>query len=264
MYLTDTHTHLYSSEFDNDRNEMMDRAIMSGINKFFLPNIDSASIPSLFALVKQYPANCFPMMGVHPCSVDQHFEEELRVVEHWLEKKNSVPVAGEKFYAVGEIGIDLYWDKTFYVQQHYAFKMQMELAKKYDLPVVIHTRNAFEEVYDLVSKLKDEKLRGIFHCFSGNLEQANKIIALGGFKLGIGGVVTFKNSGLDKILKEIDMEHIVLETDSPYLAPTPHRGARNESSYIPYIAQKVAEIKGMTIEEVARVTNENVLTIFGV
>ena len=263
MNLIDTHTHLYLKEFKNDRKEVIERAVKAGVSKFFLPNIDSHSIPDIFRLVREYPGNCFPMMGLHPCSVNEHYQQELQVVEYWLEKKNTEPDDRDKFYAVGEIGIDLYWDKTFYIQQHDAFKKQIDLAKKYKLPIVIHTRNAFEETFDAVKKKNEDSLRGIFHCFSGTIEQANQVIALGGFKLGIGGVVTFKNSGLDNVVKEIALEHLVLETDSPYLAPVPHRGDRNESSYLSHVVQKIAELKSLSTDDVARITSANAELIFG-
>ncbi|HEV7231191.1 MAG TPA: TatD family hydrolase [Bacteroidia bacterium] len=256
VILTDTHTHLYAEAFDADRSDMVQRALDAGVTRLFLPNIDSHSIPGLFSLAKQFPENCFPMMGLHPCSVNEEVQKELKVVEHWLGQR--------KFFAVGEIGIDLYWDKTFVEQQQYAFDFQIKLAKKHKLPIVIHTRNAFEEAYEIVRKNLDQDLRGIFHCFSGTIEEAEKIIALGSFKLGIGGVLTFKKSGLDNVLEQIPLEHMVLETDAPYLAPTPHRGKRNESSYLKLIAEKLAEVKRTRVEEVVRITTENSKTIFGV
>jgi TatD DNase family protein len=252
----DTHTHLYADEFQPDRDEMIQRAIHTGITRLFLPNIDSTSIPGLFALTKTWPDHCFPMMGLHPCSVNEGFQSELKVVEHWLSQR--------KFYAVGEIGVDLYWDKTFKEQQLYAFEFQIRLAKKYALPIVIHTRNAFNEAYEVVERNNDTSLTGVFHCFSGTSEEAEKVIALKGFKLGIGGVLTFKNSGLDKVVQQIPLEHLVLETDSPYLAPVPHRGKRNESAYIRIIAEKLAELKQCSLEEVARITTENSKHLFGI
>ncbi len=256
MIFCDTHTHLYADEFQPDRDEMIQRAIHAGITRLFLPNIDSTSIPGLFTLAKTWPDHCFPMMGLHPCSVNESFQSELKVVEHWLSQR--------KFYAVGEIGIDLYWDKTFTEQQLYAFEFQIRLAKKYALPIVIHTRNAFNEAYEIVERNNDPSLTGVFHCFSGTSEEAEKVIALKGFKLGIGGVLTFKNSGLDKVVQQIPLEHLVLETDSPYLAPVPHRGKRNESAYIRIIAEKLAELKQCSLEEVARITTENSLHLFGI
>ncbi len=253
--LTDTHTHLYLDEFDADRTELINKAVHSGITRFFLPNIDSKSIPALLSLEKTYPDNCFPMMGLHPCSVSNTYQEELKIAEHWLRKR--------KFAAVGEIGIDLYWDKTFFEQQEDAFQTQIKWAKELKLPVVIHTRNSFDEAFDIVLSHNDSGLRGIFHCFSGTVEQARKIISLGGFKMGIGGVVTFKNSGLDNVVREIGLEHFVLETDSPYLAPAPHRGKRNEPQYLMLIAQKIAELKNIPLEQVAEVTTQNSKEVFG-
>jgi TatD DNase family protein len=255
VILTDTHTHLYAEAFGADREDMINKAIASGTGRMFMPNIDSNSIPGLFALAKKYPENCFPMMGLHPCSVNEEFQKELKVVEHWLMQRT--------FYAVGEIGIDLYWDKTFLEQQQYAFEFQIKLAKRHGLPIVIHSRNAFEEVYEIVER-NNLDLKGIFHCFSGTRAEADKIIALKGFKIGIGGVVTFKNSGLDKIVADIPLEHLVLETDSPYLAPVPHRGKRNESSYLIQIAECVASLKGISLEEVATATTANSKKVFGI
>jgi TatD DNase family protein len=255
VILTDTHTHLYADEFQSDRKEMIQRAVESGVSRLFLPNIDSNSIPGLFELVKHYPNNCFPMMGLHPCSVNEEFQKELKVVEYWLTQR--------KFYAIGEVGIDLYWDTSFAEQQKYAFDFQVQLAKKYKLPVIIHTRNAFKEAYEIILKHNDNELKGIFHCFSGTTEEAEKVVALGGFKLGIGGVLTFKNSGLDKAIEPISVNQMVLETDSPYLAPSPYRGKRNESSYLNLVAMKLAELKNMSLEEVAEITTANSKFIFG-
>lgn len=249
----DTHTHLYSEEFNADRANVIKKAISAGVTKLYLPNIDSTSIDGMLALEKEYPQNCFPMMGLHPCSVNENVEAELNLVGDWLAKR--------KFSAVGEIGIDLYWDKTFFEQQKMAFKKQIDWALQYDLPIVIHCRDAFDEIFEILTAYP--KLpKGIFHCFSGNLEQANKIIEHTQFKLGIGGVVTFKNSGLDKVVEEIDMKHLVLETDSPYLAPVPFRGKRNESGYLMMVAEKVAQIKNSSIAEVAEITTKNAEEIF--
>lgn len=249
----DTHTHLYSEEFNTDRANVIKKAISAGVTKLFLPNIDSTSIDGMLALEKEYPQNCFPMMGLHPCSVNENVEAELKLVGDWLAKR--------KFSAVGEIGIDLYWDKTFFEQQKMAFKKQIDWALQYDLPIVIHCRDAFDEIFEILTAY--QKLpKGIFHCFSGNLEQANKIIEHTQFKLGIGGVVTFKNSGLDKVVEQIDMKHLVLETDSPYLAPVPFRGKRNESGYLMMVAEKVAQIKNSSIAEVAEITTKNAEEIF--
>ncbi len=250
----DTHTHLYASEFNSDRKSLIDKAIANGIKKFYMPNIDSTSIDGMLALEKDFPENCFPMMGLHPCSVNNTVESELALVKDWLGKR--------KFSGVGEIGIDLYWDKTFFAQQQHAFKTQIQWALDYNYPIVIHCREAFEEIYEILMSF--EKLpKAIFHCFSGNADQAKKIIALQNFKLGIGGVVTFKNSGLDKVVEQINLEHLVLETDAPYLAPIPFRGKRNEPSYILEVAKKIAEIKSVSITEVADVSSQNARFIFG-
>lgn len=249
----DTHTHLYAEEFNPDRTHIIKKAITSGVKKMFLPNIDSTSIDGMLQLEKEFPENCIAMMGLHPCSVNENVEAELKLVEEWLGKR--------KFCAVGEIGIDLYWDKTFFAQQQMAFKKQIDWALQYQYPIVIHCRDAFDEIFEILTSY--QKLpKGIFHCFSGNLEQASKIISLGGFKLGIGGVVTFKNSGLDKVVEQLDMQHLVLETDSPYLAPNPFRGKRNESGYIIQIAQKIGEIKNLSIAEVGEITTKNAEEIF--
>lgn len=233
----------------------MQRCFDKGISRLFLPNVDVASIQLVSSLVNAYPANCFTMLGLHPCDVKADWEAELEQIMH--------ADTGHKVYAIGEIGIDLYWDKTLLAEQQQAFKKQIAWAKQLDLPIVIHCRDAFEEVFAILNEERDEKLRGIFHCFTGTLEQAEKVIALG-FYLGIGGVVTYKNSGLDKIVEQIDLKHIVLETDSPYLTPVPYRGKPNESSYLLYIAQKIADIHRMSVETVAAVTTENSVKIFGV
>lgn len=255
MIFTDTHTHLYSKEFDTDRTTLIQKAIDAGITRLFMPNISSESITGMLEVEKQFPENCFPMMGLHPCSVGEDVEAQLQTVEAWLAKRN--------FTAIGEIGIDLYWDKTFFKQQQDAFRKQITLAKKYALPYVIHCRNAFDETMEIVSEFKNEQIKAIFHCFSGNVQQAEQVIAAGDFKLGIGGVVTFKNSGLDKVVEAIDLKHLVLETDAPYLAPIPYRGKRNEPDYLLLVARKIAEIKNISLEEVAAVTTENSKQLFG-
>lgn len=255
MILTDTHTHLYSKEFDPDRTALIETAINLGIKRFFLPNIDSASIPGMLQVEQQFPGNCFAMMGLHPCSVNGNYQDELLVIKQWLQKR--------KFIAIGEIGIDLYWDKTFLQQQQDAFRTQIQLAKDYQLPYVIHSRNSFNEVMEIVNEFKNDAIKAIFHCFSGNVQQAEEVISAGNFKLGIGGVVTFKNSGLDKVVEAIDLKHLVLETDAPYLAPVPHRGKRNEPGYLVSIAKKIAEIKNISVEEVASVTTQNSIEVFG-
>ena len=249
----DTHTHLYSEEFNEDRTAIINKAISNSVTKLYLPNIDSNSIDGMLQLEKEFPDNCFAMMGLHPCSVKENYLDELTIVKKWLDKR--------KFIAIGEIGIDLYWDKTFITEQEIAFKKQIDWALEYNYSIVIHCRNAFDEIFTILqsySKLP----KGIFHCFSGDVEQAQKILALKNFKLGIGGVVTFKNSGLDKVVETISIEDIVLETDSPYLAPMPYRGKRNESSYITLIAKKVAELKNISIEEVENITTKNANFIF--
>jgi TatD DNase family protein len=255
IILTDTHTHLYSEEFDQDRNEMMQRAIDAGVSRFFVPAIDSTCTQSMYALEEKYPENVFLMMGLHPTYVKENYLDELQHVENELAKK--------KFYAVGEIGIDLYWDKTYLSQQQIAFKRQIQLAKQYKLPIVIHCREAFDEIFEILEEEKSPELFGIFHCFSGTYEQALQAISYN-MKLGIGGVVTFKNGKIDQFLNQIDLQHIVLETDSPYLAPIPYRGKRNESSYIVNVAAKIAQIYGLSENEISTITTENSKAIFGI
>lgn len=253
MELIDTHTHLYAKRFESDRAAMIQRAKDARISACYLPNIDSESIPGMMQLEKDYPGYCFPMMGLHPCSVKGDYEEELAIVRDWLEKR--------PFVAVGEIGIDLYWDKTFFEQQKKAFIQQAEWAIEYDIPIVIHSRESIDILIDLIRDINDPQLRGIFHCFTGDRAQAQSIIELG-FLMGIGGVVTFKNGGLAETVSEIEIEHLVLETDAPYLAPTPYRGKRNESAYVRLIAEKIAEVKQMSLEELAQVTTQNARTLF--
>lgn len=251
--LIDTHTHIYAKQFDKDRTEMIERAIAQGVESFFMPNIDIESIPGMLKLEEDYPGQCHAMMGLHPCSVGADVEKKLAIIKEHFDKRSYV--------AVGEIGIDLYWEKKFYQQQVDAFQEQIDWAIKADIPIVIHCRDATQEVLSVLRECRHEKLRGIFHCFGGSVEEANEIVAEG-FLLGIGGVLTFKKAGLDDTLKEIDLAHIVLETDSPYLAPVPYRGKRNESSYIRYVAEKLAEVKGKELEEIARITSENANKIF--
>jgi TatD DNase family protein len=254
MHFVDTHTHLYSKEFNADRDTLIAKAMANGIQKFYLPNIDSESIEPMLELEKKYPENCIAMMGLHPCSVNAEVTRELDIMKAWLEKR--------PFVAIGEIGIDLYWDKTFFEQQKIAFATQIQWALDYNYPIVIHCREAFDPIYEVLCAFP--KLpKGIFHCFSGTLEQAHKIIALGGFKLGIGGVVTFKNAGLDKVVEQLETEHLVLETDAPYLAPIPFRGKRNEPVYMLEVARKIAQLKDIGIEELGRVTSANAAFIFG-
>lgn len=255
MIITDTHTHLYSPEFDNDREQVIQKAIDCGVKRFFVPAIDSQYTERMFQLKQKFPDNVFLMNGLHPCSVAENYQEELRKVEDLMRQHS--------FCAVGEIGIDLYWDKTFFAQQQQAFVSQIRLAKKHRLPIVIHCREAFDPIFEILEQEKSDFLYGIFHCFTGDKQQAQKAISYG-MKLGIGGVVTFKNGKIDQFLNEIPLEHIVLETDSPYLAPVPFRGKRNESAYLLYVLNKVAEIYGITPQEVAQITTENSRKIFGV
>lgn len=259
MHYVDTHTHLYAKEFEEDIDKVIENARALGVETFLLPNVDSNSIAPMRRLCIKYPHQCVPMMGLHPCSVNENYEKELQVVKHWLSNKFD---GASNFCAVGEIGIDLHWDKSFLKQQQIAFRKQIEWAKERSMPVVIHMRESFEETFEIVSELNDENLKGVFHCFSGTAEQAKKILSLGGFKLGIGGVVTFKNGGLDKILSELSLEDIVLETDSPYLAPEPYRGKRNESAYLVDIAKKIAEIKSVSVEVVGEVTSATAMQMF--
>ena len=253
LKLTDTHAHIYTEEFDADREDMLRRCEDLGVEKIFMPNVDHASIDRMMEVELKHPTRCFAMMGLHPCSVKKDFERELYLVEQWLGKR--------KFTAIGEMGTDLYWDKIFWEQQKEAFIIQVNWAKQYSLPIVIHSRESIDETIELLEPLLDGRLTGIFHCFSGNVEQAKKITDMG-FYLGIGGVATFKNGGLDKVLPEIDSKYLVLETDSPYLAPVPHRGKRNESSYIPIVADRVVELKKISLEELTQVTTTNALSIF--
>jgi TatD DNase family protein len=255
MNITDTHTHLYSSQFDEDQSEMMQRAFDAGINRFFIPAIDSTYTDSMLQLEKNYPENVFLMMGLHPTSVKENVEEELAHVKEMIDARD--------FYAIGEIGIDLYWDKSFLKQQQDAFQTQIQWAKEKKLPIVIHCRDAFDEIFEVLKTEKDNNLFGIFHCFTGTLEQAKRAITFN-MKLGIGGVVTFKNGKIDKFLNEIPIENIVLETDAPYLAPTPYRGKRNESSYITQVIDKLVDIYGLTFEEIANITTKNSKDVFGI
>lgn len=253
--MTDTHTHLYSEAFDQDRPQMIQRALDLGIKRFFIPAIDSSYTEAMYELEKSHPENIFLMMGLHPTSVKDDFKEELEHVERQFEKR--------AFYAVGEIGIDLYWDTSTLEIQKEAFRRQIQLAKKYDLPIVIHCRDAFDEIFEVLETEKDEKLFGIFHCFTGTLEQAQRALSFN-MKLGIGGVVTFKNGKIDTFLDQIPIENIVLETDSPYLTPVPYRGKRNESAYLDLICTKVSEVYGIPKEKVAEITTRNSKEVFGI
>jgi TatD DNase family protein len=251
--IIDTHTHLYLKQFKDDIDKVIQRSIDKGINKFIFPAIDSTHFDDMHDLKNKYPGSIYLMSGLHPVDVKENFKEELEFVVNSLKSHSYV--------AIGEIGIDLYWDKTYLKQQQEAFEFQIRLAIKNDLPIVIHCREAFDEIFEILDKENCDKLRGVFHCFTGTLEQANRAIQLG-FKLGIGGVVTFKNGGIDKFLNRIDLNHIVVETDSPYLAPVPYRGKRNESSYITYIIDKLSEIYGLPIKEIASVTTKNAEKVF--
>jgi TatD DNase family protein len=255
MLLTDTHTHLYYENIPEKRDELMARCAEYNVNRLFLPNVDLQSVAKVFDLVDAYPDKCFAMLGMHPCEVKEGWEAQLDAIFDAQQ--------GRKIYAIGEIGIDLYWDKTTLPMQVAAFKKQIAIAKKRSLPIVIHCRDAFNEVFEVLEQEKDEKLFGILHCFTGNYDQALRAIELG-FYLGIGGVVTYKNGGIDKFLPQIDLKHIVLETDSPYLTPVPHRGKRNESAYLIYVAQKLAELYQLPIETIAEVTTANSKKVFGV
>jgi TatD DNase family protein len=253
--ITDTHTHLYSEEFDQDRDQMIQRAIDAGVSRFFIPAIDAASTQPMYDLEQKYPDNVFLMMGLHPTYVKDNYLDELKHVETELAKR--------KFYAVGEIGIDLYWDKTHLKEQQIAFRTQIQWAKQYKLPIVIHCRDAFDEIFEILEEEKSDDLFGIFHCFTGTHEQALQAISYN-MKLGIGGVVTFKNGKIDQFLNQIDLKHIVLETDSPYLAPIPFRGKRNESSYLVNVVAKLADIYDVSEEEIATITTQNSKDVFGI
>ncbi|MEO0570230.1 MAG: TatD family hydrolase [Bacteroidota bacterium] len=255
MILTDTHTHLYSEAFDEDRDAVMARALDLGIERFFVPAIDSTYAERMYDLEKKYPKNVFLMMGLHPTHVKGNYEDELAFLEEQFSQR--------KFWAVGEIGIDLYWDKTFLRQQQEAFVRQIQLAKKYGLPIVIHCRESFDEIFELLEQEKGDDLYGLFHCFTGTFEQAEKAIGYH-MKLGIGGVVTFKNGKIDQFLNQIDLKHIVLETDAPYLAPVPYRGKRNESSYLIKVLEKLSLLYDIPKAEVARITTENSKQVFGI
>lgn len=255
MILTDTHTHLYLEQFDSDRAEVVQKAMDNRITRFFIPAIDSTYYSAMFDLENQFPNNIFLMAGLHPTHVKNNYKDELDHVKKMLQER--------KFYAVGEIGIDLYWDKTYLQQQQEAFKTQINWAKEMSLPIVVHCRDAFDEIFEILEDVKEDSLSGIFHCFTGNLEQAKQAISYG-LKLGIGGVITFKNGKIDQFLNEIPLKNIVLETDSPYLAPTPFRGKRNESSYLVNVVDKLVDIYGLTANEIAQITTQNSKDVFGV
>lgn len=252
-FWTDTHAHIYLEEFDADRADMLARAQHTGVEKIYMPNIDSTSIDRMLELEDKAKGTCYAMMGLHPCSVKKDFEQELYVVESWLAKRS--------FVAIGEMGTDLYWDKTFWEQQQEAFRIQANWAKQYNVPIVIHSRESLDQTIKLVEELQDGRLTGVFHCFTGTIEHAERIAKLG-FYLGLGGVATFKKGGMDEVIPEMDITKIVLETDSPYLAPVPHRGKRNEPAYIPLIAAKVAQLKNISLEELQRITSQNAAALF--
>jgi TatD DNase family protein len=252
--LIDTHTHLYLEQFDQDRDQVIQNAMDAGIEKFFLPNIDANSISGMMSLVEQYPNVCYPMMGLHPCSVEAGFEIELQKIYDAL--------SNQAIIAIGEIGIDLFWDKTTLPLQREAFRIQVQWAKDMNLPIVIHARDSYNELFEELNVLNDERLSGVFHCFTGSLQQAEKILSYGNFYLGIGGVSTFKNSGLNTVLPQVPLDRIILETDSPYLAPVPHRGKRNESAYTALVAQHLSHLLNKSLEEIASITTQNALNLF--
>tara|TARA_B100001250_G_scaffold413000_1_gene445741 strand:+ start:253 stop:1026 length:774 start_codon:yes stop_codon:yes gene_type:complete len=253
MFLIDTHTHLYLDDFKEDIDLLIDSARKKNIKKFLLPNIDIHTLKPLLRLTELYPNNCFPMIGLHPCSVDENFQNNLKILESKISKNN--------FIGIGEIGIDLHWDQTFFQEQKKAFEIQINWAKKYNLPIVIHSRKSFNEIYQILKKLQSGNLKGVFHCFGGTIEEAKKIIDLG-FLLGIGGVVTFKNSSLDQVLKKIPLNHILIETDAPYLAPYPYRGKRNKPEFLNIIANKICEIKNISLSELTNNLYLNTNSLF--
>jgi len=253
--LIDTHSHIYSGDFNSDIDEVIQNAYNNDVKKIVLPNIDAGTIKRLMDLSDAYPHICYPLMGLHPTSVAEDYKEVLHAIEYWMEKY--------KFYGIGETGIDLYWEQSYLKEQQKAFRFQIKLAKNENLPLVIHVRNSFDEVYKIVKEEQDGSLKGVFHCFSGNEVEAQKIIDLG-FYLGIGGVITFNNSNLSEVIEKFDIKNLVLETDSPYLAPVPKRGQRNESSYLVYIAQKLSDVYHISLEEVAEITTRNARSLFGI
>ena len=253
MSLIDTHAHFYLPEFNEDIHEVMNRAKENGVERILLPNIDSSSIKPLLNLVDKYPDELVPMMGLHPTSVNADFEAELNIVRETLQER--------KFCAIGEIGIDLYWDKTFFKEQVRAFKTQIEIALDFDLPIVVHARDSFDEILDVLEQYRDTKLRGVLHSFTGNFKQAEQAIDLG-FYLGVGGISTFKNSGVGAVIAQQPLSNLILETDSPYLAPTPKRGKRNESSFVRYVAEKLAEYNQMQVSEIEHITTTNAQKLF--
>ena len=251
--MIDTHTHLYDEQFEQDRIEMIQRAIDSGVERMYLPNCDATTIEPMFEVERKFPNHCFAMMGLHPCYVKENVDEELNIVRKWLDER--------KFCAVGEIGLDYYWDKSFVELQKQAFRTQIEWALEFDIPIVIHTREATKDTIDIVKEYSAKGIKGVFHCFSGSYETAMQIIDMG-FYLGIGGVLTYKNAGLQEVVQRLDLKHLVLETDAPYLTPAPFRGKRNESQYVHYVAQKLSELKDISLDEIDRITTTNANELF--
>jgi len=254
MYI-DTHAHLYSEQFNDDQNDMVQRAIDANVQKMFLPNIDSTTIPAMHQLCEKFPNHCYPMMGLHPCSVKGDYKKELEIVKKQIDE--------QKYFGVGETGIDLYWDTTFKVEQIEAFKFQINLAKENNLPIIIHSRESLDMTIQIIEESQDGNLRGVFHCFNGSIAQSKKIVDLN-FMMGLGGVITFKNANLDEMIKELPCEKIILETDAPYLSPVPYRGKRNESAYIPLVAEKLSEIRNEVVGSIMSYTTENASKLFGI
>ncbi len=253
MILIDTHTHVYLRDFKEDREQVINAAIEQGVQKMLMPNVDGKTVNAMHTLADKYPGNCLPMIGLHPTSVTENYQDELRSLKELI--------GSRKYWGIGETGIDLYWDKTFAEQQKISFLEHIRLAKETNLPLIIHARNSFEELFEIMDRENDDSLTGIFHAFTGNIEQANHIIGYG-FMLGIGGIVTFKNSGLDAVIKEIDPKHLVLETDAPYLSPVPRRGKRNEPAYLVHTAEKIAEIHNLSLGTIAEITTSNAASLF--
>lgn len=251
--MIDSHAHIYTTEFDDDRDQVVERALSVGIEKILLPNIDLESIAPMLATEARYPDVCHSMMGLHPCYVNDNIEHDLAIIRQWFNQHT--------FIAVGEIGIDLYWDKTYQQQQEFAFRTQLQWAKELNLPVVIHTRDSIDQTLEILKQEQDGTLRGVFHCFGGSLAQAEAINQLG-FHLGLGGVSTFKNGGMDKVIPHLDLGFVILETDSPYLAPTPHRGKRNEPLFMELVAQRVADLREMSLSEISQITSKNTKLLF--
>jgi len=257
IMLTDSHIHLYAEEYDSDRDLLVEQALQAGVGRFLMPNIDNTSLEGMLSLCDKYPGVCYPMIGLHPCYIKGEYQAQLEVIRKALETHRN------RVVAIGEIGLDFYWDLTFKKEQELAFREQVQWALEMNLPIVIHSRNSTNELIEILKEINNPELQGVFHCFSGNAEQAEEILKMG-FYLGIGGVVTFKNSGLDKIIPQLPLDRILLETDGPYLAPTPFRGKRNEPGYLKLIAEKVAEIKGISLDEVGKTTSANTSKLFNI